>query len=45
MEIGQLARASALAISKTVVETHRGLIGVKSSERGMRFTIDLPLET
>jgi signal transduction histidine kinase len=33
-----------LAISKAVVEAHRGLIWVKSSERGTAFTIDLPLE-
>jgi signal transduction histidine kinase len=33
-----------LAISKAVVEAHRGLIWVKSSERGTSFTIDLPLE-
>ena len=34
-----------LAISKAVVEAHRGLLLVKSSERGTTFTIDLPLET
>jgi signal transduction histidine kinase len=33
-----------LAISKAVVEAHKGLIWVKSSERGTTFTIDLPLE-
>jgi signal transduction histidine kinase len=33
-----------LAISKAVIEAHRGLIWVKSSERGTTFTIDLPLE-
>jgi signal transduction histidine kinase len=33
-----------LAISKAVVEAHRGLIWVKSNERGTAFTIDLPLE-
>jgi signal transduction histidine kinase len=34
-----------LAISKAVVEAHRGLIWVKSNERGTTFHIDLPLET
>jgi signal transduction histidine kinase len=33
-----------LAISKAVVEAHRGLIWVKSSDRGTAFTVDLPLE-
>ena len=33
-----------LAISKAVIEAHRGLIWVKSSDRGTTFTIDLPLE-
>lgn len=34
-----------LAISKTVVEAHRGLIWVRSSDRGTTFIIDLPLKT
>src|SRR5919108_871010 len=34
-----------LAISKSVVEAHRGLIWVKSDNRGTTFTIDLPLGT
>jgi signal transduction histidine kinase len=34
-----------LAISKSVVEAHRGLIWVKSNDRGTAFTVDLPLES
>jgi hypothetical protein len=33
-EIGQLARAPTLAISKTVVQTRRGLIWVKKQRAG-----------
>jgi signal transduction histidine kinase len=33
-----------LAISKAVVEAHKGVISVRSSERGTTFEIDIPLE-